>query len=129
MSSQTAKKARPLSPHLQVYKPQLTSGLSIFHRITGIGLSAALPVIVLWLVAIAEGPAAYATFNDYAHSLIGRIFLFGWSWALCFHFCTGLRYLIWDTGHLLDIKSVYLTGYLALAVSTLLTVAVWFYYL
>ena len=126
MSFPTAKKARPLSPHLHIYKPQLTSAMSIFHRITGVGLSVGLILFVVWLAALASGPQSYNEFNSYAHSLIGQIFLFGLTWAFCYHFCTGIRHLMWDAGKGLDIQSVYKTGYMALAASTLLTVAIWF---
>jgi succinate dehydrogenase / fumarate reductase, cytochrome b subunit len=120
------KKARPLSPHLQVYKPQLTSVLSIFHRMTGIGLACGLPVFVLWLAALAKGEKAYDKFLHCAHSSVGTILLMGWSWAFMYHLCMGLRHLLWDSGNALDIKQVYKTGYIALAVSTVLTAGIWY---
>lgn len=119
------KKARPLSPHLQVYRPQLTSGLSIFHRATGVGLAFGLPVFVWWLVALAKGDSAYDCFLRAAHSLMGTVLLMGWSWAFTFHLCTGIRHLFWDMGVGLDIKDVYKTGYIALTLSTLLTLFFW----
>src|SRR5882762_6821451 len=93
-----AKKARPLSPHLQVYRPQLTSGLSIFHRITGVGLAFGLPVFVLWLMVLGKDEAAYEQFLTCAHSIVGTILLMGWSWAFAYHLCMGVRHLLWDMG-------------------------------
>jgi succinate dehydrogenase / fumarate reductase cytochrome b subunit len=119
------KKARPLSPHLQVYRPQLTSGLSIFHRMTGIGLAAGLPVFVLWLVVLAKDEKAYDQFLTCAHTIVGIILLMGWTWAFAYHLCMGVRHLLWDMGLFLEIKQVYTTGYIALLVSTLATLALW----
>ncbi len=125
-SSPAVRKARPLSPHLQVYRPQLTSVMSIFHRMTGVGLALGLVVLVLWLVALAGGASAYQHFLDYAHSTLGQIVLFGWVWAFFYHLCTGIRHVIWDVGHMLEIKQVYKTGALAVVLSTLLTFGFWF---
>jgi len=124
-SSTPGKKARPLSPHLQVYRPQLTSGLSIFNRITGIGLAFGLPVFVIWLLALSKDAATYDQFLHCAHSTIGTILLMGWSWAFAFHLCMGVRHLLWDMGLFLDIKDVYKTGYVALAASVVLTIGIW----
>lgn len=117
--------ARPLSPHLQIYKPQLTSVLSILHRMTGIGLSLALPALVAWLVALSMGGEVYEIFIACAASPVGKLLLMGWSWAFCYHLCTGIRHLIWDTGRGLELKQVYRGGYIALGVSTLLTAVLW----
>jgi succinate dehydrogenase / fumarate reductase cytochrome b subunit len=116
---------RPLSPHLQIYKPQLTSGLSIFHRMTGIGLALGLPVFVAWLCALAKGADAYARFLSCAHSTVGQILLFGWSWAFFYHFWAGIRHLCWDAGFFLDIKNVYRTGWFVLGISTFSTLMTW----
>ncbi len=119
------KKPRPMSPHLQIYRPQLTSGLSIFHRVTGVALSAGMPVLVIWLMALAKGDKAYDGFLQCAHSIVGTIMLMGWSWAFCFHLCMGVRHLFWDMGLFLDIKDAYKTGYAALVISTGMTLALW----
>jgi succinate dehydrogenase / fumarate reductase, cytochrome b subunit len=121
----TAPKPRPLSPHLQIYKPQLTSVLSILHRATGIGLCAALPVLVWWLVALSQGQADYLVFAGYMRSALGRLCLMGWSWALCYHLCTGVRHLLWDVGYGLELPQVYASGRIALGVSGLLTLILW----
>ncbi len=91
--------ARPLSPHLTIYRFVLSMILSIVHRITGGALYFGTLLLVWWLLAAASGPNAYAVFQSAASSIIGRIVLFGYTWALIHHMLGGLRYLIWDTGH------------------------------
>jgi len=125
-SSAAPKKPRPLSPHLQIYRPQLTTGLSIFHRMTGVALAFGLPVFVVWLMALAKSEKAYDCFLRGAHSPVGQILLMGWSWAFAYHLCMGVRHLLWDMGLFLEIKQAYKTGYTALAVSTVLTLGLWF---
>lgn len=125
-SPNVSKKARPLSPHLQVYRPQLTSGLSIFNRVTGVALGFGLPVFVFWLMVLGKDEKAYDLFLACAHSTVGTILLMGWSWAFAFHLCMGVRHLLWDMGLFLEIKQVYRTGYVALAASVVLTAGFWF---
>jgi len=91
--------ARPLSPHLTIYRPMLTMMMSIAHRITGAALYVGSILLAWWLLAAASGPNAYATLQSAASSSIGRIVLFGYTWALVHHMLGGLRHLIWDTGH------------------------------
>ena len=91
-------RARPLSPHLTIYKPMLTMTMSIVHRITGFGLYFGMLLLVWWLNAAASGPNAYAKFEWFAGSWIGRLILFGYTWALIHHMLGGIRHLIWDTG-------------------------------
>jgi succinate dehydrogenase / fumarate reductase cytochrome b subunit len=88
---------RPLSPHLQIYRPMLTMMMSIVHRITGFGLYFGTLLLAWWLNA-AAGPNAYAKFEWFADSWIGRLILFGYTWALIHHMLGGIRHLIWDTG-------------------------------
>ncbi len=90
--------ARPLSPHLQIYRPTLTMMTSIVHRITGVALYVGTLLMAWWLMAAASGPNAYATFQAVVSSFIGRIVLFGYTWALIHHMLGGVRHLIWDTG-------------------------------
>lgn len=116
---------RPLSPHLQVYKPQLTSGMSIGHRITGVINAVAAFALAWWLVAIAAGPDSLATFNAAAGSLVGRLVLFAITATLMYHLCNGIRHLFWDAGKGLDIDTAYKSGYAVLAVALLLTIAIW----
>jgi succinate dehydrogenase / fumarate reductase cytochrome b subunit len=116
---------RPLSPHLQVYRPQLTSMLSILHRGTGVALAGGLVLMLWWLVALASGPEYYDYVMGVAGSIIGRLVLLGFSWALFFHLCNGLRHLYWDAGWGFEIPSVYRSGYMVVIGATVLTVLAW----
>ena len=91
--------ARPLSPHLQIYRPMLTMMMSIVHRITGAALYLGTLLLVWWLVAAASGPNAYAQFQWFIGSFLGRLILFGYTWALIHHMLGGIRHLIWDLGY------------------------------
>ena len=88
---------RPLSPHLQIYRPMLTMMMSIVHRITGVGLYFGTLLLAWWLISVAS-PNGYARFEWFADSWIGRLILFGYTWALIHHMLGGIRHLIWDTG-------------------------------
>jgi len=120
-----SKPARPLSPYLQIYKPQLTSVMSILHRASGVGLALGLPVFVAWLMALAAGNPFYDIFVGWFQNPVSQVFLFGWSWAFFYHFCTGIRHLLWDAGFFLGLKGVYTTGWIAFGTSTVVTAAVW----
>src|SRR5215470_8516739 len=95
--------ARPLSPHLGIYRWQLTMTLSILHRATGIALAAGTLLVVAGLLALAAGPESYAKVQTFCASLPGILLLAGWSWSLCFHLCNGIRHLAWDAGWGFDI--------------------------
>ena len=97
MAETKAPAARPLSPHLQIYRPMLTMMMSIAHRITGVALYFGTMLLAWWLNA-AAGPNGYAKFEAFAGSWIGRLILFGYTWALIHHMLGGIRHLIWDTG-------------------------------
>ena len=97
--AKTSAKDRPLSPHLQIYRPTLTMMMSIVHRITGGGLYFGMLLVAWWLLATASGPNAYSTFQWFMDSLIGRLMLFAFTWTLIHHMLGGVRHLIWDTGH------------------------------
>jgi len=99
MTEAKGRTARPLSPHLQIYRPTLTMTMSIVHRITGGALYFGTLLLAWWLIAAASGPNAYATFQAVASSFLGRIILFGYTFALIHHMLGGLRYLIWDSIH------------------------------
>jgi succinate dehydrogenase / fumarate reductase cytochrome b subunit len=116
---------RPLSPHLQVYRPQLTSILSITHRATGVALAVGTLLLTCWLISAALGPDNYAALQRFLASWLGILLLLGWSWSLFYHLCNGIRHLVWDTGHWLDLKSCYASGYGVLIVSTALTLISW----
>ncbi|HEY8014799.1 MAG: succinate dehydrogenase, cytochrome b556 subunit [Dongiales bacterium] len=113
---------RPLSPHLQIYKPQLTSVLSILHRITGVALSVGTILLVYWLIAAASGPGAFATAAGLIGSWFGRLLLLGWTFALFFHLCNGIRHLFWDAGIGFELKTVYASGWTVVAAATVLTI-------
>ncbi|MEI7804433.1 MAG: succinate dehydrogenase, cytochrome b556 subunit [Hyphomicrobiales bacterium] len=95
----SAPRARPLSPHLQIYKPMLTMMMSIAHRITGATLYFGMIVLAWWLISAAVGPNAYANVEWFMGSIVGRLILFGYTWALTHHMLGGIRHLIWDLGH------------------------------
>ncbi len=116
---------RPLSPHLQVYRPQITSVLSIVNRATGIALCAGALLLVCWLVAAASGEAAYAGVSAFMRSPIGLLLLFGWTVSLWYHFCGGLRHLAWDVGFGLDLPQVHRSGWAVVIATAALTVLTW----
>jgi len=114
---------RPLSPHLQIYRPQITSVLSILHRATGVALSAGLVVLVYWLVALAGGPVAY----EQAASILGtgwmKFCYVGWSFCFFYHFANGIRHLVWDVGMGYERSQINASGWLVLVVAVAATVA------
>ena len=112
---------RPLSPHLTVYKPQITSVLSIFHRITRAGLAVSTGLVVFWLASLAIGEVTFKGYNNFLHNPFIIIVLVSSLWALWYHFCTGLRHLYWDMGYGYDLKSVTISGWVAVIFSFVLT--------
>ncbi|HET7065033.1 MAG TPA: succinate dehydrogenase, cytochrome b556 subunit [Rudaea sp.] len=116
---------RPLSPHLQIYRWQLTMVLSIIHRATGVALAVGTILLIALLLALAAGPDAYQTVRAFCSSWLGTLMLFGWSWALCFHLCNGIRHLAWDTGWGFEIPRAYLTGWTVVAASLVMTALIW----
>ena len=95
----TARIERPLSPHIQTYRWTLTMALSIVHRATGIALYVGTLLLAWWLIAAASGPTAYAHVHDFIASFLGRLIVFGYTWALLHHLFSGLRHLVWDLGY------------------------------
>lgn len=118
-------KERPLSPHLQIYKWQITMAMSIMHRATGVALTIGLFVIMWWLLALASGPEAYQRFLDCMTSPLGLLVLFGFSFALFYHLCTGIRHLFLDSGAFFPIPDIYKSGYATLAAAIVLTTCFW----
>ncbi|MGY6629702.1 MAG: succinate dehydrogenase, cytochrome b556 subunit [Wenzhouxiangella sp.] len=116
---------RPLSPHLQVYRPQLTSVLSISHRFTGIINSLGLIVVVAWLVALAAGPEAYDNLVSLLAHPVGIVAMAVWTFSLFYHLLNGIRHLIWDAGWMLDLKGAYASGYTVVGLAVVLTLLVW----
>jgi succinate dehydrogenase / fumarate reductase, cytochrome b subunit len=126
----TVKKARPLSPHLQIYATPINMVMSILHRITGAALYFGTLLLAAWLIAAASGPAAYDAANALFGAApvgipLGRIVLFGYTWALMHHMLGGIRHLIWDTGRGFALTTVNKLGWLTIIGSVLLTLAVW----
>ncbi|MEL6747759.1 MAG: succinate dehydrogenase, cytochrome b556 subunit [Pseudomonadota bacterium] len=116
---------RPLSPHLQIYRPLVNMMMSIMHRITGVALYFGTLILAGWLIALASGPEAFAAFQTYAGSILGRLVLFGYTWALLHHMLGGVRHFIWDTGAAFDRSSVVALSWATLIGSITLTLAVW----
>ncbi|MFI4947430.1 MAG: succinate dehydrogenase, cytochrome b556 subunit [Alphaproteobacteria bacterium] len=120
-----ASDPRPLSPHLQIYRWQLTSVLSILHRSAGLALTLGAILLVWWFAAAADGPQAYAGVQAFLGSWLGRLLLFGWSLALFYHLCNGLRHLWWDTGRGFELKTAYASGWTVVGATILLTLIAW----
>lgn len=116
---------RPLSPHLQVYRPQLTSVLSITHRATGVALAAGTLLLVWWLVAAAAGPEQFALVRSVVGSWIGKLILLGWTVSLFFHLANGIRHLFWDAGYGFELRTTYASGWVVVAATVVLTALAW----
>lgn len=119
------KRARPLSPHIQIYKMPFTAVLSISHRITGVVMAVGTLVLAYWLVSAAYGPDAYATAQAVLGSVPGRLLLFGWSVALFYHLCNGIRHMFWDAGMGFEIRDAVKSGYLTVGAALALTIMAW----
>jgi succinate dehydrogenase / fumarate reductase, cytochrome b subunit len=104
--SQNKAPSRPLSPHLQIYRPMLSTTMSILHRITGMGLALGLLGLVWWLDAAATSDNYFALVQSFYFHWFGRLVLFGMSWALIHHMLGGLRHFVWDTGHAYALNKV-----------------------
>jgi succinate dehydrogenase / fumarate reductase cytochrome b subunit len=116
---------RPLSPHLGIYRWQLTMTLSILHRATGIALAVGTILLIALLLALAAGPERYESVRAFCSSPFGLFLLFGWTWSLFFHLCNGIRHLAWDSGWGFSIPRTYLTGWTVVVASVLLTAMIW----
>jgi succinate dehydrogenase / fumarate reductase cytochrome b subunit len=116
---------RPLSPHLQIYRPMLTMIMSIVHRITGAALYFGTILLAWWLVAAATGPAAFDTAQWFFGSWIGKLVLFGYTWALLHHMLGGLRHFVWDFGRGFEHPMREYLARATLAGSIILTVLIW----
>lgn len=116
---------RPLSPHLQIYRPMLTMMMSIAHRITGAASAVGFALLTWWLVAVSMGPEAFACVDAFFSSVIGQILLIGFTWALIHHMLGGIRHLIWDTGAGLDRTTIEVFAWATIIGSVALTALVW----
>jgi len=117
---------RPLSPHLQIYRPQLTSVLSILHRLTGVFLAVGLLALVYWLSALSQGPESYLDATLVMGSLPGKLLLLGWALSFFFHLLNGIRHLFWDAGKGFELSQVYSSGWMVILGAVVLTVVTWF---
>ena len=115
---------RPLSPHLTIYRPQYTSMLSILHRATGVGLTLGAICVVWFLIAAATGEEYYNTINGLMTSWFGNLVWLGLTWALCYHFCNGIRHLFWDMGYGFELEQAWRSGLMVVGGSAVLTVLV-----
>ena len=118
-------KPRPLSLHLQVYRPQLTSVMSIMHRASGAVLATGGLLVALWLVALAAGTTVFNPVADAIQHPLGQLVVLGYSLALVYHGLNGIRHLMWDLRIGLEIKQVYQSGYLVLGLTVLVTATLW----
>jgi succinate dehydrogenase / fumarate reductase cytochrome b subunit len=121
-----ATRERPLSPHLQVYRWQITMTMSILHRVSGVILTFGAFVLAWWLLAVAAGGDAYVRAAGCLASPLGRIMLFGFSLALVYHLLNGIRHLLWDAGWGFEIPEFYRTGWTVAVLTVALTAAIWF---
>jgi succinate dehydrogenase / fumarate reductase cytochrome b subunit len=119
--------SRPLSPHLQIYKPMLTMMMSIMHRITGVGLYFGIILLVWWLSAASISDSYFEFVQGFFGHWFGRLLLFGFTWALIHHALGGLRHLLWDTGRGFDLKTVEWLARANLAGSIVLTLLLWIF--
>jgi succinate dehydrogenase / fumarate reductase cytochrome b subunit len=117
--------SRPLSPHLQIYRLPLAAWLSITHRITGVGLTIGTLLLTYWIVAAAYGPEAYGAFAGFIGSPIGYLILFGFSVALFYHLCNGIRHLFWDIGLNYEIAETNRANIIVLIGTIVLTAGAW----
>jgi len=116
---------RPLSPHLSIHKKVLTAVFSIFHRFTGICLSLGGILLSVWIILIALGPSFYSKFQTLSSLIFFKIFLFLWTLTIFYHLYNGIRYLFWSYGKMMDLSTVYKSGYVVIILSILSTMLVW----
>jgi succinate dehydrogenase / fumarate reductase cytochrome b subunit len=116
---------RPLSPHLSVFRLLITTVMSGLHRITGLALVFGMLFLAWWLVAVASGPGAFDVANAFFGSFLGRLILFGFTWALIHHMLGGIRHMIWDTGFGLDPPTANKLAWATIIGSVALTLIVW----
>ena len=124
-TSASAPAKRPLSPHIQIYKPLINMVMSILHRITGAALYLGSLLLAWWLVAAAIGPDYFNYVSGFFGSTFGYLVLFGYTWALIHHMLGGIRHFIWDTGRGLDIETVDLLCWGSIILSVVLTILIW----
>ena len=117
----------PLSPHLQIYRWQVSSLLSITHRISGVINLLALILIFFWLIALILGEDNYESFLLTINSFFGKFILIGFTWSMCFHILSGIRHLVWDLGYGFEIKTANISGAVVIISSLVLTIIFWLF--
>jgi succinate dehydrogenase / fumarate reductase cytochrome b subunit len=120
-----ASHPRPIAPHLQIYRPQLTSFTSILHRVTGVFLALGILALIYWLAAAATSAEAFDRAQGLAASIAGRSLLFLWTGAFFYHLLNGIRHLAWDAGWGFELTTAYRSGWTVLIGSAVLTLAAW----
>jgi succinate dehydrogenase / fumarate reductase, cytochrome b subunit len=125
MSNPSAKQHRPLSPHLSVYKPQITSVMSILHRLTGVFLALGSLVFAVWIFGAAYDESLYLAMQECFESVLGTLALIAWSAAFYYHLCNGIRHMFWDSGRGFALPTVTRSGVAVLLAATMMTFATW----
>jgi succinate dehydrogenase / fumarate reductase cytochrome b subunit len=125
MSDATKLRARPLSPHLSVWRWHITMATSILHRATGVALYVGALIAAGWAIALARGPETYADYKGLLGSPLGKLVMFGLTVSFFYHLANGVRHLIWDTGAGLQIKSANFSAVVAFAFTAAASIAVW----
>jgi succinate dehydrogenase / fumarate reductase cytochrome b subunit len=125
MAEMKAPAARPLSPHLQIYRWSWTMAMSVVHRITGSALYVGTALVAIWLVSMASGPRAYEVVGGLFNSILGRLVLFGYTWILMHHMLGGVRHLVWDFGHGMEPGTRMNMARFTLIGSVTLTILIW----
>ena len=118
---------RPLSPHLSIHKKVLTAVFSIFHRITGIGLSIGSILITIWISLLSLGENYFFLFNYISNTFVFKLVLFFWTIGIFYHLFNGVRYLYWTYGIGMELKTVYYSGYVVVFLTFMSSFLVWFY--
>jgi succinate dehydrogenase / fumarate reductase cytochrome b subunit len=124
-TSPATSRARPLSPHLQIYKPQITSMLSILHRITGVALAVGSVLLAVWLAAAGSAPPLFNALNAFLGTWFGKFLLLGWSIALFYHLANGIRHLFWDAGYGFDLETMRISGKAVIVATIVMTALAW----
>jgi succinate dehydrogenase / fumarate reductase, cytochrome b subunit len=125
MADSKPSASRPLSPHLEIYRPEITMVMSILHRITGTALYLGTVLLAAWLLAVASSETAFLWVQWFLGSLVGRLVLLGFTWALLHHMLGGVRHLVWDTGRGLEREQRFFLSRFTLIGSLVLTLVVW----
>jgi succinate dehydrogenase / fumarate reductase cytochrome b subunit len=120
-------KERPLSPHIQTYAFPFTMWTSGLHRISGAALTGGTVLLAIWLICLAMGEHSYDWAQALLASLLGRLVMLGFTWALIYHLLNGIRHLVWDIGVGFELQTARRSGYLVVGLSVILTLVVWYF--